>query len=85
VTAPRRHAARPTREDVRPRLRRGVVTAEDIAPELLALYPGLVDELNLCPCYVWRGQGRPSIGWHDWETVLVRPADALAMPVGGEA
>jgi hypothetical protein len=65
--------------------RPGIVTEADVDPGLLAAYPGVVAELNLCPTDVWRGQGRPGPGWRDWEHGHIPLDTALAMQCRGEA
>lgn len=75
----------PVREHLRPRPRRRVFTAADVDPMLLVLYPRLVDELNLCPVDVWRGQGQPSASWEGWTYDYVSLEVAVGLPYGGEA
>lgn len=75
----------PISYDVRPRPRHRIFTADDVDPTLLALYPRLVDELNLCPLDVWRGQGQPGPGWDGWEYDFISLEVAVGLPCGGEA
>ena len=75
----------PISADVRPPQRRRIYTADDVDPALLVQYPQLVDELNLCPIDVWRGQGRPGPGWDGWENDCLPLDVAVGLPCGGEA
>lgn len=78
-------AGLPVRDHLRPQRRRRVVTADDVDPVLLARYPNLVDELNSCPLYVWRGQGQPGPSWDGWEYDYLPLDVAVGLPCGGEA
>ena len=85
MTWPMHSAVWPIRPHLRPRQRYELATAADVHPEILRLYPNVVDELNARPAYVWRGQGRPGRGWDDWESDRVPLRDALALSTEGEA
>ena len=74
------HAARwPVPEHLRPKPRRPVVT------EMLRRPPRLADELNAIVADVWSGEGSPGRGWNGWSHTEIPPAEALALPCGGEA
>jgi hypothetical protein len=70
---------------LRPQARCELVTDADVHPEILRLYPNVVDELNACPVDVWRGEGRPGRGWDGWEYEHVPLDEALAFQTEGEA
>jgi hypothetical protein len=60
----------PVRPHLRPKPRRSIFADPD--PEFV-----LAD--------VWEGEGRPTRGWDGWRQDFIPLADALALPVGGEA
>lgn len=82
---PMHRAVWPISDDVRPPQRRRIYGADDVDPALLAQYPHLVDELNLCPIDVWRGQGQPGPGWEGWEYDFIALDVAVGLPCGDEA
>jgi hypothetical protein len=70
----------PVREHLRPAPRRKVVTADDLEPRLLEMFPNIVEELNVV--YVDAFVGR---GWDGWTFDFVPLSFARALPVAGEA
>ena len=75
----------PVSPEHRPKPRRPVLTSADVDPELLAAFPEILEETNLCGMDVWLGHGRPGRGWTDWEYRLVPLGRALELPWVGEA
>ncbi len=80
----------PIREHLRAKpdpkgLRSRVYTAADMDPDLLRMYPNLVEEMNLCHADVWGGEGQPGHGWEGWTDELVPLDEVLSLPVEGEA
>jgi hypothetical protein len=69
----------PVRPHLLPKPRRKVVTADDLEPRLLEMFANIVEELNVVYVDAFVGPGRP--GPFDF----VPLAEALALPVGGEA
>jgi hypothetical protein len=72
----------PVREHLRPAPRRKVVTADDLEPRLLEMFPNIVEELNVVYVDAFVGPGR---GWDRWTFDFVPLSFALALPVAGEA
>lgn len=85
MTWPMHRAVWPVSFHLRPRPRCELVAEADVDPQILRLYPNVVDELNSCPAYGWRGHGRPGRGWDDWEHERVELVQAISLPAGGEA
>ena len=82
-TTPPLHPARwPVRPHLRPRPWRRIYT--ELHADLTQ-FPGIADGLNIITADLWAGEGRPVPGWDEWDTALVPLADALALPVAGEA
>jgi hypothetical protein len=80
------HNARwPVSEELRPKQRRQLVTADDVLPEILRTYPDVIDGLNACPACSWRGKGRPGPGWDDWLHLRIPLGTTISLPCHGEA
>jgi hypothetical protein len=72
----------PVRPHLRPKPRRKVVTADDLEPQFLKMFPNIVEDLNVVCVDAFVG---PGCGWDAWIFDFVPLAEALALPVGGEA
>jgi hypothetical protein len=82
---PMHRAVWPIRPHLRPPVLFDLATAAGVHPEILRLYPNVVDELNACPLDIWCGEGRPGRGWDGWESDRVPLRDALTLSTEGEA
>jgi hypothetical protein len=58
---------------------------DDLEPQFLKMFPNIVEDLNLVYVDAFVGPGRPGCGWDAWIFDFVPLAEALALPVGGEA
>ena len=85
MTWPMHHAVWPIRPHLRPQPLYALATAADVRPEILRLYPNVVDELNSCPLDIWCGHGQPGRGWDGWEYQRVPLHKAVAAQTEGEA
>ena len=83
MTAPLHPARWPVRPHLRPKDGWRLCTEADVRPEILRRYPNVVDEFNAIE--VWVGGSCPGREWDGPTCTRIPLAEALALPVGGEA